>query len=821
MDFARLRAEGIQHLQGLSGEIWTDHNAHDPGITILEALCYAITDVGYRTQMALDALADPALGNGVLPLSTVPRREDVLPCHPLTPRDFREVLLDWREPAEDGGNADRLRDAWVEPWSRTPKNERPCGIYRVALEFDDPDLNHFISVNRVDDHGGVIGGWLNGKEIAAEKTMTIEEPPSVEKFPFLVRSSEEDIEISFPRWDSLGPEWFEAAKLTAVSPGAVTALKPLESKTYECKVAAKLGAKDVSFTVSVRVISELDSATDVPRAIQRAIMSAAQVPKEVGQKNLFARFKEAMEKVGALRRKIADHLERRRNLCEFFPLFAIIPMPVDELGVSALVRIDSNADENKVAQEFHRRIARVFSPQVLLQSPAQKVREGLSVPEAWEGPRLTNFDAARASADRTASTPTEDDLCASDVIRLLMEIPGVRAVDLTRLSLFTSGAEAEEPIFAIADLVHRQPGHDVPRKLDLGRRLRLSVLDSRTALTFQRVDEHGTLGEIIGPVALRVEEEPPLDGPAESTPSANSSVPFAWEVLREYHSIEQELPSVYGLKATSIPRDSANPRATQALQLRGYLAFFDQILANASAQLEKTPQLLTCGPADIWRTRRKTWFTQPLGKALGPAEPDLESLLMDGMSLENLSRTGTKDQEALRGRAGRLIDHLLARHGVASTLDESAKQKLLEALPRDAMVRSAPTDPSDPKAGGMQRRLANLAGAEFEDLWVIEPLALVIEGDKPPGDQEITDSEFSLIVVANQERFVGQKAQFEVLVQREAPAHLAVKVLWCDRARFDAIQKDFIEWHQAVRQANRRGELANSLRAKLAAAQTE
>ena len=27
---------------------WTDYNVHDPGITILEALCYAITDLGYR-----------------------------------------------------------------------------------------------------------------------------------------------------------------------------------------------------------------------------------------------------------------------------------------------------------------------------------------------------------------------------------------------------------------------------------------------------------------------------------------------------------------------------------------------------------------------------------------------------------------------------------------------------------------------------------------------------------------------------------------------------------------------------------------------------
>ena len=45
-----LRAEGIKHIQQLAGHIWTDHNTHDPGITILEQLCYAITDLGYRVD---------------------------------------------------------------------------------------------------------------------------------------------------------------------------------------------------------------------------------------------------------------------------------------------------------------------------------------------------------------------------------------------------------------------------------------------------------------------------------------------------------------------------------------------------------------------------------------------------------------------------------------------------------------------------------------------------------------------------------------------------------------------------------------------------
>ncbi|MCP4658446.1 MAG: hypothetical protein GY856_23780, partial [bacterium] len=48
MDYTSLRQEGIRHLERMAGGRWTDFNVHDPGITILEQLCYALTDLGYR-----------------------------------------------------------------------------------------------------------------------------------------------------------------------------------------------------------------------------------------------------------------------------------------------------------------------------------------------------------------------------------------------------------------------------------------------------------------------------------------------------------------------------------------------------------------------------------------------------------------------------------------------------------------------------------------------------------------------------------------------------------------------------------------------------
>lgn len=55
-NFAYLREKSLQYVQQLSGKLWTDHNLHDPGITILEVLCYALMDLGYRNNFEIKDL---------------------------------------------------------------------------------------------------------------------------------------------------------------------------------------------------------------------------------------------------------------------------------------------------------------------------------------------------------------------------------------------------------------------------------------------------------------------------------------------------------------------------------------------------------------------------------------------------------------------------------------------------------------------------------------------------------------------------------------------------------------------------------------------
>ena len=53
----------------------------------------------------------------------------------------------------------------------------------------------------------------------------------------------------------------------------------------------------------------------------------------------------------------------------------------------------------------------------------------------------------------------------------------------------------------------------------------------------------------------------------------------------DYLSIQYELPQTYGVGQAALPDSSTEERKAQAKQLKGYLMFYDQVLANFFSQL--------------------------------------------------------------------------------------------------------------------------------------------------------------------------------------------------------------------------------------------
>lgn len=125
LDFAALQKAGLAFVQELSGNHWTDYNAHDPGVTILDQLCYALTDLAYRSALPHEDYLAAADGAIDLRRHALHLPQDVFPSEPVTDDDWRRLLYD-RVPEID--------DVWFD--------DRGAGLVDIKLKAcDDPGAN--------------------------------------------------------------------------------------------------------------------------------------------------------------------------------------------------------------------------------------------------------------------------------------------------------------------------------------------------------------------------------------------------------------------------------------------------------------------------------------------------------------------------------------------------------------------------------------------------------------------------------------------------------------------------------------------------------
>lgn len=147
LDFNFLRKQAIECAQGLSGEIWTDYNLHDPGVTLLEILCYAITDCGYRTQQLKNTFRSQAAIADSYTADHLFKKEELLSVVPVTLIDIETYIE---------SHNDSVQLAWVTTFSILKKDETIKGGYAVSLFLKEngrySDLNSDTLQITLDEH---------------------------------------------------------------------------------------------------------------------------------------------------------------------------------------------------------------------------------------------------------------------------------------------------------------------------------------------------------------------------------------------------------------------------------------------------------------------------------------------------------------------------------------------------------------------------------------------------------------------------------------------------------------------------------------------
>ncbi|PKM20943.1 MAG: hypothetical protein CVV11_05595 [Gammaproteobacteria bacterium HGW-Gammaproteobacteria-15] len=133
--FTALKQQALADIQQLAGKRWTDYNLHDPGITLLEQLCFSLTELQYRCNFSMADLLSGQDGKIDFAALGLVSPEQILSSRPTTAADYRRYLLD---------QLPQLADIYLLPGA-------VLGLYRavaVAAQPDEPTAPLIAAIRR-------------------------------------------------------------------------------------------------------------------------------------------------------------------------------------------------------------------------------------------------------------------------------------------------------------------------------------------------------------------------------------------------------------------------------------------------------------------------------------------------------------------------------------------------------------------------------------------------------------------------------------------------------------------------------------------------
>ena len=398
--------------------------------------------------------------------------------------------------------------------------------------------------------------------------------------------------------------------------------------------------------------------------------------------------------------EVRKRLDANRSLCEDF--IEVEYVPRQPFLLCAEIELAPEADTARAQAAIWFAVERYLAPPVRRYSRAdmlaRRQADGTrrTDPEIFDGPLLEYGFIEDAELD-CAELRTEIRL--SDLISEIMDVPGVRAVR----DMVIRPADEDEAAASVA-----APDGKWRVAVNPGQRATLARASSRLVfykggmpvqpvggaaeLFYQEIDD----GEraAFGP-RLEPDELPAIPlGRARNVAS--------------YRSVQEHFPAIYGIGEEGPPAGAAGPRLAQVKQLQAYLLFFDQILANAVAQLANLRQLFSRSPAVA-----ESYFWQAVKpqEALYSGQVDLES------PVQMLERRARFLDHLIARTGERLTDHLSIAASAFGTAPEAgvrARCAFLEECPTLAARRGLGYDHTqsadDANAAGLERRLVHLLG---------------------------------------------------------------------------------------------------------------
>lgn len=134
VNYNAMLKEAIGAIGEMAGENWTNYNPSDPGITILEFMCYGLLDLGYKSDFPMkDLLSDKE--DEIRTKNRLYTARQILFSNPVTLIDFRKVLID---------RVEEIKNVWIE---KKISNHGFNGTYEVCFELIDSLKSEWLNIN--------------------------------------------------------------------------------------------------------------------------------------------------------------------------------------------------------------------------------------------------------------------------------------------------------------------------------------------------------------------------------------------------------------------------------------------------------------------------------------------------------------------------------------------------------------------------------------------------------------------------------------------------------------------------------------------------
>ena len=644
-DFESLRISGIRLLEILTSTRWSDYNKHDPGITILEHGLFALTELNYKADLPVNKL----MQNKRVESPIVPTPFSFY-CAPVTLKDLQKILIDIYG----------ISNAWLL------ENESPFPTLYInpVGNVVNMSVGNLLSVKGLLD----VYVELSSSELKLlDPTIDFSDTElngnilrSVTPASFIVGTGVENyfVEFALPYWESFPTDWQRNISIVSitVTGGIPGILYNSVDDVFTAGITVQYNVtKTISFGVVIRMTPFFTKTVPV-LTLQTHINSLL---IDTGVNGLIRRLNKKIVVATGSIREAQSRVDNNRILGTLKN--SIDAARIQEIVVEAEIKINEVIDPVQLVTNLFLNIDRYLSPLPEVFSEAELKAAGLSTDQIYNGPLLDNGFLPDSSLRRQLG-PTSV-LFASDLINAMGGKSGkIIPDDYKVLSFSFSSYLNNYKMSGPSDNCLNLTNSDKYRP-------RLSIIKSKITIF-----KEGNIEEIVYDKAKVVSDFLSLNvrtiKRVKLDHTKSISFPQDDEPKNEeqYYSIQHEFPVTYGIGINTLPSTSTVARMAKSRQLKAYLLFYEQLLANSLNQLNALSQVFS-----LDKVAGSMMPAMPLYNVPDIA-PLLHSFLSSGLSFEDFIANTTNGYKVSIGNAlespalffvrkNRLLDHLLARFG--------------------------------------------------------------------------------------------------------------------------------------------------------------